>query len=338
MMVAETRRREQLPPAGGCLTAETRTAGEPFLTVDEEELREHVGWLSAARHFRAQPRSNRRIGDRLADLLQSYGYRVELQGPYRNVIARPPDPGPCTLICAHYDSVPTTPGADDNASGVAGLLASARALGHRGRIDADPARRPNVGFVAFNCEEDGMLGSSDFVESFLPSGRLVVERAHVLEMIGFCSHERGSQRRPVRVPIPMPNVGDFIGLLGSGGSNRIVNELVRTAEARIPELHVVGLKTYCGVDRLLPVLHRSDHSPFWKAGIPSVLWTDTAELRNPSYHGSGDLPATLDYGFLRRVTELLLASATATATSTVRDGQHGRPSITVARHVEPRRP
>ncbi len=288
MLVVETGRDKEYFPA------------RARLTVEEAELREHVGWLSSRRHFRAQPRENQRIGDRLGELLSSFGYRVEVQGPYRNVIAYPRDQGPCTLVCAHYDSVPTTPGADDNGSGVAALLACARALKH-----------PNVGFVAFNCEEDGMLGSSDFVESFLPSGRLVVERAHVLEMIGFCSHERGSQRRPVRVPIPMPDVGDFLGLLGSGGSNRMVDELVRTADARIPELRVVGLKTYLGVDRLLPVLHRSDHSPFWKAGIPSVLWTDTAEFRNPNYHGSGDRPATLDYGFLRRVTELLLASASA---------------------------
>ena len=300
MMVVETRRRGARSPSQHWPAA-----------VDEHELREHVGWLSSPRHFRAQPRANLRIGDRLAELLQSYGCRVELQGPYRNVVAFPPDPGPCALICAHYDGVPTTPGADDNGSGIAALLVAARALGR-----LDPSRRPNVGFVAFNCEEDGMLGSSDFVNDYLPTGRLVVERAHVLEMIGFCSHERGSQRRPVRVPMPMPDVGDFLGLLGSGGSNRIVNELVRTAEERIPELRVVGLKTYCGVDRLLPVLHRSDHSPFWKESIPSVLWTDTAEFRNPSYHGSGDLPATLDYGFLRRVTELLLASTCASATAT----------------------
>jgi Zn-dependent M28 family amino/carboxypeptidase len=285
MLVVETRRNDKLLPA--------RTR----LSADEAELRDHVGWLSSPRHFLAQPRENRRIADRLADLLEGFGYRVEVQGPYRNVIAYPLEPGPCTLVCAHYDSVPSTPGADDNGSGVAALLACAR------------ARLPRVGFVAFNCEEDGMLGSSDFVESFLPTGKIVVERAHVLEMIGFCSHERGSQRRPVRVPIPMPDVGDFLGLLGSGGSNRMVNELVRTAEAAIPDLHVVGLKTYFGVDRLLPVLHRSDHSPFWKAGVPSVLWTDTAEFRNGNYHGSGDRPASLDYGFLRRVTELLLASA-----------------------------
>ena len=113
--------------------------------------------------------------------------------------------------------------------------------------------------------------------------------------------------------MPMPDTGDFLGLLGSGGSNRMVDELVRRAEAEIPELRAVGLKTYCGVDRLLPVLHRSDHSPFWKAGVPSVLWTDTAEFRNPNYHGSGDLPGTLDFGFMRQVTELLLASASAPA-------------------------
>lgn len=292
MRVVETGRRGGLSPAQG------------RLTVDQEELREHVGWLSSPRHFWAQPRENRRIGDRIGDLLAGFGYRVEVQGPYRNVIAYPADPGPCTLVCAHYDSVPSTPGADDNGSGVAALLVCARALA---RLEP----RPSVGFVAFNCEEDGMLGSTDFVESFLPSGRLAVERAHVLEMIGFCSRARGSQRRPVRVPIPMPDTGDFLGLLGSGGSNRMVGELVRRAEEEIPALRAVGLKTYCGVDRLLPVLHRSDHSPFWKAGVPSVLWTDTAEFRNPNYHGSGDLPGTLDYGFMRQVTELLLASASA---------------------------
>jgi hypothetical protein len=296
MLVVETGKRER----------QSAGRGRAAVDVEEGELREHVGWLSTPRHFLAQPRENRRIGDRLGDLLASFGYRVEVEGPYRNVIAHPLDPGPCTLICAHYDSVPSTPGADDNGSGVAALLAAARALGRPG-----PGQRRNVGFVAFNGEEDGMLGSTEFVENFLPSGGLVVERAHVLEMIGFCSHERGSQRRPVRVPIPMPDVGDFLGLLGSGGSNRMVNELVRVAGSAIPDLHVVGLKTYCGVDRLLPVLHRSDHSPFWKAGIPSVLWTDTAEFRNANYHGSGDRPATLDYGFLRRVTELLLASASA---------------------------
>jgi hypothetical protein len=58
---------------------------------------------------------------------------------------------------------------------------------------------------------------------------------------------------------------------------------------------------------LLPVLARSDHDPFWRAGIPAVMWTDTAEFRNPNYHRATDTPGTLDYDFLQSVTQLLLS-------------------------------
>jgi Zn-dependent M28 family amino/carboxypeptidase len=63
------------------------------------------------------------------------------------------------------------------------------------------------------------------------------------------------------------------------------------------------------------VLHRSDHSPFWRAGIPAVLWTDTAEFRNPHYHQASDVPASLDYAFMRRVAELVTASVALTGDS-----------------------
>ncbi|AUX40100.1 uncharacterized protein SOCE26_014970 [Sorangium cellulosum] len=272
--------------------------------VDEEELRDHVGWLSVRRHFRAQAAANARIGERLAEELASLGFRTSIEGPFRNVVAVParaPDT-PYTLVCAHYDSVPEAPGADDNASGVAVALACARALA-RAAPDAP------VAFVAFNAEEDGMAGSADFVARLARGRGLRVREAHVLEMLGFTSRARGSQRAPLPVPLPgVPDVGDFLGLLGAGPSNASVSALIHTAEAATPDLRVIGLKTYLGVDRLLPVLHRSDHSPFWKAGIPAVLWTDTAEFRNPNYHRATDLPGTLDYGFMRRVTELLLAS------------------------------
>ena len=70
---------------------------------------------------------------------------------------------------------------------------------------------------------------------------------------------------------------------------------------------MTGLKVYFGVEQSLPVLGRSDHEPFWKAGIPAVMWTDTAEFRNPHYHQRSDTPETLDYGFLRAVTQVLAA-------------------------------
>ncbi len=97
-------------------------------------------------------------------------------------------------------------------------------------------------------------------------------------------------------------------MLGNQRSNHLVELAARQAEAVVPELPVVGLKLYLGLEGWLPVLHRSDHSPFWKAKIPALLWTDTAEFRNPNYHRPTDTPETLDYGFMRRVTQLVVAT------------------------------
>jgi hypothetical protein len=272
--------------------------------VEEDELREHVERLAVPRNFWAQAQENRRAGERLAETLEGWGYRAVLQGPWRNVVAAPPDAGEVTLVCAHYDSVASTPGADDNASGVAVMLACARALAGSGAP---------VAFVAFNGEEDGLVGSSELVETLGQWGNLNVRCAHVLEMVGFTSRAKGSQRAPLKLPVALPDTGDFLALLGAGASNPVVDEVVCEAARATPELRVFGLKTYLGVDRILPVLHRSDHSPFWKAGIPAVLWTDTAEFRNPHYHRGSDRPETLDYRFMRDVAELVLATVTPAA-------------------------
>jgi Zn-dependent M28 family amino/carboxypeptidase len=227
---------------------------------------------------------------------------VEVEGELKNVIATPRGTidRPLILVGAHYDSVPDTPGADDNASGIAAMLACARALAR-----LDPA--PHVGFVAWNGEEDGLLGSIEFVAHRRAQGDMPIAAVHVLEMVGYARHEPGSQRMPVPVP-GAPDIGDFIGLLANQRSNHLVELAARQAEAVVPELPVVGLKVYLGLEGWLPVLHRSDHSPFWKAKIPAMLWTDTAEFRNPNYHRPTDTPETLDYTFMRRVTQLIIAT------------------------------
>jgi len=213
---------------------------------------------------------------------------------------------PLLLIGAHYDSVPGTPGADDNASGVAALLACAKIAG-------EVSETLGICFVAFNREEDGLIGSSDFVVSGIRELNLNIKEAHILEMIGYSSEEPGSQSLPKRLPIRIPTVGNFLGLIGNRDSSRLVPRLRRRAWSYCPDLPIVTLQVYLGLERWMPSLWRSDHAPFWQARIPAVLWTDTAEFRNPNYHGPEDKPETLNYRFLRSTTGLLVAYAMSRA-------------------------
>ena len=103
------------------------------------------------------------------------------------------------------------------------------------------------------------------------------------------------------------DVGDFLALLANRHSNGIAEDLLRLAASYIPEPPVAALKIYLGLERAFEHLNRSDHAPFWKAGIPSIMWTDTSEFRNPHYHLASDTPDTLDYDFMSQVTRLALA-------------------------------
>ena len=241
---------------------------------------------------------NRAVGDEIAEELARLGYDVTLAGRYRNVVALPRRraAGPLTLLCAHYDSVPDCPGADDNASGVAVLLACARTL-----AAAWPA--PAVGFVAFNAEEDGLLGSRDFVAHGLAALHLAVGGVHVLEMCGFRARGDGTQRSPLPFSLPGLSRGTFIAVVGQGASNRAANAAIG---ARLPASpHRVAVSTWPGLHRTLPDLARSDHAPFWDVSVPAVLWTDTGNFRNPHYHRASDTPDTLDYAFMNGVREMV---------------------------------
>ncbi|WP_224368794.1 M28 family peptidase [Hyalangium versicolor] len=266
---------------------------------DGRQLREWVERLAIPRHLFANTSENAWVRDELAEAFERYGFSVQLQGRYQNVVAVPRTAStrPLTLISAHYDSVPDCPGADDNASGLAVMLECARVLSENRRGLA-------VGFISFNAEEDGLLGSRDFVTHGLPELHRPVRLTHVLEMIGF----RASSV-PQRLPLPWApsrmKVPDFLGLLATGNSNATVDLAVNSAAA--PRLRLLAAKTWGPLHRLLPDLRRSDHFPFWDAGIPAVLWTDTGNFRNPHYHQATDTPDTLDYTFMREAAELLCA-------------------------------
>jgi Peptidase family M28 len=129
--------------------------------------------------------------------------------------------------------------------------------------------------------------------------------AHVLEMVGFRGGPGCEQRLPLPWAPPSLRKPDFLGLLTKGPSNPSA-DLAR-ARARSGELRVVTAKTWGPLERLLPDITRSDHYPFWSAGLPATLWTDLGDFRNPNYHRATDTPDTLDYAFLREVTALLCA-------------------------------
>lgn len=277
--------------------------------IEAGPLREWVTRFARPRHSLRNPSANRKTAGWIADLLRGWSYEVSMQGPHRNVVAHPRgQSGACFVVGAHYDSVPTTPGADDNASAVAAMLGCAAAC----------ARWPRalpVLFVAFNGEEDGMLGSQDFVTSFLPRSGHAVRCAHILEMVGYADHREGSQTVPPGLPISLPTRGEFLGLLANAPSAPAMDHVLLAACTYVPGFPVLGLEVMRGLEQHFPVLHRSDHAPFWAEGLPAVMWTDTAEFRNPHYHAETDTAETLDYEFLRQVTQVLLATVISQAES-----------------------
>ena len=269
-------------------------------TVDPSWLREIVVQISKPRQWTAQRDQNRATADFIETQLQSFGYKTFRQSEYDNIVTEFDRSQPVTIIGAHYDSVPQTPGADDNGSAVAAMLGCAKAV-----AEADFP----VCFTAFNLEEEGLEGSKSFVNDFIKPENVSVKVAHILEMVGYCDHTEGSQNLPKGLPVKLArSAGDFLAIVANRNSNRVLKETVRSATTYVEELPVLGLQVFMGMERIFKDLRRSDHAPFWDAGYPAFMWTDTSEFRNPHYHQPSDTPETLDYEFLAKVTKLLVSA------------------------------
>jgi Zn-dependent M28 family amino/carboxypeptidase len=300
MLAAHSKNRRAKPTA--------HAIADGLLSVSANNLRAYVDSLAFPRHYVAERKANVHARDLLIGLLRSFGYKPFLQGTFDNIVATSEETleGPFLVLGAHYDSVPESPGADDNASAVAVCLECARLITLHG-----------VGstmIVLFNREEDGLLGSRNFVAHLAEQRAWQVAEAHIFEMVGFCTYAAGSQRLPPGLPrIATPDVGNFLGLLSNRYSNAIAENLLGLAASYLPQFPVVALKSYLGIERFFGHLLRSDHAPFWQADIPALMWTDTSEFRNPHYHLESDTPHTLDYAFLTSVAQLALARVMSAA-------------------------
>lgn len=231
----------------------------------------------------------------IAEGLRAPGATVEPQSferegrRYQNVVARfGPQEGARIVVGAHYDTAGPLPGADDNASAVAGLLELARLLG---------AARPEVPIelVAYSLEEPpayrtDRMGSAVHADALAAAG--VKLRAMIsLEMIGCFDDREGSQHLPSKLLAPLyPSRGDFIAVVGHLGSPGLVRR-VKRAMSGASALPVRSINA----PQLVPGIAFSDHRNYWARGYPALMVTDTAFNRNPRYHTAQDTPDTLDY-------------------------------------------
>jgi Zn-dependent M28 family amino/carboxypeptidase len=237
----------------------------------------------------------------IAQTLAQYGtitvHEFDYHGsPHQNLILDLPgrQSRPLILIGAHYDGVPGSPGADDNATAIAILLELARAF------SAAPPRSP-IRLIAFDLEERGMVGSRVYArEMHRRSEPLALMIA--LEMLGYRDPRPGAQRYPPGLRYFYPNRGDFIGLIGNLRTLPRLLRLARALRGSVPcEWLAIPARGH-----LLPDTRRSDHVPFWDLGYPAIMVTDTADLRNPHYHAASDRLDTLDLDFLTAVCRGLI--------------------------------
>lgn len=251
----------------------------------------------------------------IADRLQDAGYDVQNQeyeiagDSFANVVAEQKGTskaGEIVVIGAHYDSVAGSPGADDNASGVAALLELAR-------LSRSQVYPRTVRFVAFVNEEPPHFMTSE-MGSYVYAGRAAENGENIvamisLEMLGYYSDEPGSQQYVPPLNFFYPDRGNFIAFVGNLGSRSLVTKAL-TGFRKYASFPSEGI----AAPAMLPGVSWSDHRSFWKHGYRAIMATDTAFYRNPHYHTARDRPETLDYekmtyvvrGMQKVIEELLL--------------------------------
>lgn len=285
--------------------------------IEGGRLRAHVQALAGERHPVTAPSALEHAKHYLVEQFSSFGLPVSLHpfeafgGMYQNVIAslsasaaHSSSDGTPLLIAAHYDTVPGSPGADDNASGLAVLLEVARSL-------ARSSVRREIRFIGFSLEEEDLLGSLAYT-AHLKAREEAITGAIVLECVGYTNSREGSQLAPPNLPITLPSVGDFLGIIGNTASATLAAAVERSARQHVPELKVISLLVP-GNGEILPDTRRSDHAAFWHHGFPAIMLTDTANFRNPHYHQPTDAIETLDFAFMRQVAQFVAAAATRLA-------------------------
>jgi len=271
-------------------------------------LKKHVQALTSTSDFRNA--SNIKALDEAGDYIrgqfkemglqpQDQAYNIG-QKTYKNILASVgPKGGERVVVGAHYDVCGDQMGADDNASGVAGLLELARLL-----QVLKPKLRYGVDLVAYTLEEPPYfrtqhMGSAVHAQS-LVTANAKVKIMYALEMIGYFTDKPKTQAFPIGLlSLFYPTTGNFIAVVGNqttkGRALTKHTAQYMKAAAQLPTYSLNAPSSIPGVDF-------SDHLNYWAKGYPAVMITDTAFMRNHNYHQKTDTPDTLDY---EKMTEVV---------------------------------
>lgn len=292
---------------------------EAMAATDEllVERFEDAGWQANRRSFRVKETA-RRYGRLASHLFPDVGGV--------NIVATKPgrDPHRLVVVGAHHDTLPETPGADDNGAGLVALMELARIL-------AGEELGASVVLAAFDHEEIGFHGARRFVWDL--EAPLEVVGAIIFETMAYTSSEPGSQEIPPGFGLLFPRqvarvrergaVGDWNAVIHRRSSRTLALRLASVLNAlegpdaamllQDPlDLPVLGKV----LGYLVPPvrnLARSDHVAFWDAGLPAVQITDTADFRNPHYHQASDTPETVDVERLAAIIATAAVTVSATA-------------------------
>lgn len=285
--------------------------------VDSNLLRERLSAIAGRRHYTAGAAKLNETRDTIEQAFLRYGLETYRQNfPYaattgQNIIGSLPgatQDEAVVIVDGHYDTVANSPGADDNGSAVAGVLEAARIL-------SQYRFAKTIRFIGFDLEEAGLRGSRYYVEN-----RNVEEDIQAvlnMEMIGYYSDEPNSQSFPNGFNLLFPGAyqaisdngfrGDFLTNVALASFSPLSNSFQEAASRYVPELSVIPVTA---PDNLVPPdLTRSDHAHFWQAGIPALMLTDGADFRNPNYHRTSDTLGTLNFTFMSRVVQAVVATA-----------------------------
>lgn len=280
------------------------TIGDLAAEVSTSKLQSHVIALEGDRSTAVGRNAARSY---IAGQLQGYGYTTSVDA-VGNLVAELPGvttPAEIYVVGAHFDGVGGSPGADDNASGIAGMLELARVFSTR-------SFGSTIRFIGFDLEEPGLIGSRVYANQAAAAGDNIA-LATIFEMIGYTD--------AIQIPVPSGDAGPFGSFTVS--ENRMVGDFIGALTANNPQLLADYVNAVGQYGSSLPVvtgllsgnvanpvtasifsdLYRSDHVGFWLEGYDALLITDTANFRNPNYHSPSDESSTLDYAFMTQVVQ-----------------------------------